>query len=89
MDPQTFIDIMQYSFRTALILSLPILMSALIIGILVSIFQTVTSIQEQTLVFVPKMLAVIASLIFFFPFLLRTLMNFTISMIQTIPNLAQ
>ncbi|MCX7014524.1 MAG: flagellar biosynthesis protein FliQ [Candidatus Sumerlaeota bacterium] len=89
MDPQTFIDFMQESFRVSLFLSLPILGAALVTGILVSVFQTITSIQEQTLVFVPKMLAVLAALILLFSFMLRTLMNFTYAVFAMIPNLAR
>jgi len=89
MDPQAFVDLMQQAFRVSLALSLPVLGAALITGICISVFQTVTSIQEQTLVFVPKMLAVIAALVIFFSFMLRTMMNFTVAVIGMIPHLAQ
>ena len=88
MDPQAFIDFMQRAFYVGLMLSSPILGAALSVGIGVSIFQTVTSIQEQTLVFVPKMLAVLGALVLFFTFMLRTLMNFSIAAIQMISQVS-
>ena len=89
MEMQSVIDIMQQAFRTALILALPALCAALIAGIVVGVFQTITSIQEHTLVYVPKMLAVIAALIIFNAFMIRIIMDFTISMIQSIPQIVQ
>jgi flagellar biosynthetic protein FliQ len=83
------IDIMQQSFKLALILALPAMASALIIGVLVAVFQAVTSIQEQTLVFVPKMLAVMLALILFFSTMMTMAIHFTVSLYQTIPDLAK
>lgn len=60
----------------ALKLSLPVLLFGLIAGVTVSIFQAVTSIQEFTLTFVPKLLAVIAALAIFGPWMLATLVQF-------------
>ena len=89
MDPQSFIDLMQEAFRVSLILSLPVLGAALLTGVIISVFQTVTSIQEQTLVFVPKMLAAMLALIVCFSFMLRTMMNFTVAVICLIPHLSK
>jgi flagellar biosynthetic protein FliQ len=89
MDPQVFVDYMHRAFQTMVIVALPILGTALIVGVLISVFQTVTSIQEQTLVFVPKMLGVIVALILFFPFIVRTIMSFTVSAFQMIPQVLQ
>jgi flagellar biosynthetic protein FliQ len=66
MDPQMVVDIMEQSFWVALQLSIPALLAALLVGVAVSVFQAVTSIQEQTLAFVPKMLAVMLALVVFF-----------------------
>ena len=57
MDPQIILDIMSEAFKVGLMLSLPILISALFVGVIVSVFQAVTSIQEQSMVFVPKIIA--------------------------------
>ena len=59
--------------------SLPILLFGLVAGVLVSIFQAVTSIQEFTLTFVPKLLAVILALAIFGPWILSTLVSFTVN----------
>jgi flagellar biosynthetic protein FliQ len=53
------------------------LLAGLLVGLLVSIFQSVTSINEMTLTFIPKMLAVAVALIFFFPWMMQTLVAFT------------
>ncbi len=89
MDMQNVIDIMQQAFRVGLILALPVLGAALIAGILVGVLQSITSIQEQTLVFVPKMLAVIAALIVCNAFMLRVMIDFTVALIQSIPQVVQ
>ncbi|MFW6256218.1 MAG: flagellar biosynthesis protein FliQ [Candidatus Sumerlaeota bacterium] len=86
MTPQMVVDIMQASFRCALSLALPILLSALIVGVLVSIFQAVTSIQEQTMAFVPKMIAVMIALIVLFSWMLQTIMEFTAGLFRSIPT---
>ena len=66
---------------TALLLGLPTLVVSLIVGLLVSIFQTVTSIQEQTLTFVPRLLAVGLVLIVLMPWALQIAVNFTVRML--------
>jgi len=85
MEPQTVIDLMQKLFKISLVLSAPCLMFALSIGVIISIFQSITSIQEQTLVFVPKMLAAITALIIFFPWMLNSFIEYTIILFNSIP----
>ncbi len=65
------------AIRVTLLLAAPMLIAGLVVGLLVSIFQSVTSINEMTLTFIPKMLAVAAALIFFFPWMMQTLVGFT------------
>jgi flagellar biosynthetic protein FliQ len=65
------------AIKVTIMLAGPMLLSGLLVGVLVSIFQSVTSINEMTLTFIPKMLAVAASLIFFFPWMMQTLVEFT------------
>jgi flagellar biosynthesis protein FliQ len=86
METQVVIDLMQESFQMALFLAMPSLMAALIVGVIISIFQSVTSIQEQTLVFVPKMLAVMIALIVTFSWMLSKVIHFTEALFQNIPN---
>jgi flagellar biosynthetic protein FliQ len=65
------------AIKVAILLSAPMLLSGLVVGLLVSIFQSATSINEMTLAFIPKMLAVAAALVFFFPWMMQTLVIFT------------
>jgi flagellar biosynthetic protein FliQ len=64
-------------------------LTALVVGLAISIFQSVTSIQEQTLTFVPKALAIVALLVVMMPWMLRTLIEFTTSVIQKMPQMVQ
>jgi flagellar biosynthetic protein FliQ len=73
----------------AVTLAAPILLSALLIGLAISIFQSVTSIQEQTLTFVPKALGIVALLVILMPWMLRTLVEFTTAVIQKMPEMTQ
>ena len=86
MTPETVIDIMQEGLRVALQLSLPPLGLALTIGLSVAILQAVTSIQEQTMVFIPKILATATALLIFIPWMIATLVDFTSRLIQMIPT---
>jgi flagellar biosynthetic protein FliQ len=84
---QTFvIDFAMESMKTTLLLSAPMLGFGLVAGLLVSIFQAVTSIQELTLTFIPKILAVFLAMILFFPWLLQVIMGFTSSILIHFPD---
>ena len=71
---------------TAMIIAAPILGLALLVGLLVSIFQVVTQIQEMSLTFIPKIITVALSLIAFGPWMLRTLVEFARTVIGNIPS---
>ncbi|MWV61221.1 flagellar biosynthesis protein FliQ [Helicobacter saguini] len=75
------------TYKITLFLSLPVLLVALIMGLLISIFQATTQINEMTLAFVPKILAVVAMIIFTMPWMLNMLMDFTKMVINLIPNI--
>ena len=77
MDQGTITNIAQQALLTVLYVSAPILGLSLIVGLAVSIFQATTQIQEQTLTFVPKILAVIAALLIFGSWMLNKLVTFT------------
>lgn len=77
MDQGTVIDIAQSALRTMLLVSAPVLGLSLLVGLVVSIFQATTQIQEQTLTFVPKIIAVIVSMIVFGPWMIKVMMEFT------------
>ena len=70
MTPETVIAIAEEGIWTVLIISGPLLIIALVVGLLVSIFQATTQIQEQTLAFVPKIVAVLLGLVIFGPWML-------------------
>jgi len=65
------------AIKVAILLSAPMLLAGLVVGLLVTIFQSATSINEMTLAFIPKMLAVAAALVFFFPWMMQTMVAFT------------
>ncbi len=86
MTEQFIIDFAMDAIRTTLLLSAPMLGFGLVTGLLVSIFQAVTSIQELTLTFVPKILAVFFALILFFPWLIKVMLNFTEKILTQFPS---
>ena len=69
-----------------LLLSAPMLLVGLIIGLLISIFQAVTQINEMTLTFVPKIIAVAFSIIVFLPWMLRLIVEYTTRLFASITN---
>ena len=89
MDQSFIIDFAMESIKTTLLLSAPMLGFGLVTGLLVSIFQAVTSIQELTLTFIPKILAVFFSLVLFFPWLLQLMLSFTSKILINFPEYIQ
>ena len=85
MDPQTVVTIGREALTMVLLISSPLLVSALVVGVTISIFQAITSIQEMTLTFIPKILAVMIALVVFFPWMMRVLLNFTEKLFVNIP----
>ncbi len=81
------IKIMRESLMTTLIVSAPILGVGMIVGLIVSIFQTTTSIQEQTLTFVPKIIAIFAAIIIFASWMIRTLVAYTLNIFSLIEKI--
>lgn len=82
MTEAELIDIAREGIFTMIIVAAPPLLTGLAVGLVVSILQTVTQIQEMTLTFVPKVLLVFGSLIVFLPFMLNTLNDFWKSMLD-------
>ena len=85
MTPQFVIGFGKEALELTLMLSAPLLLTGMIVGLVISVFQAATQIQEMTLIFVPKIIAVMAALIFFAPWLLDILTNFTSSVLANIP----
>ena len=73
------------AIKTTILLSTPVLLSGLLVGILVSIFQAATSINEMTMTFIPKMLAVAIALAVFFPWMMQTMVEFTENLLKNLP----
>lgn len=87
MSQAMVLDIMKDALMTVILISAPALIIALVVGLIISILQATTQIQEQTLTFVPKILAVFLSMILFGSFMLNTLIGFTNRMFQYITNI--
>jgi flagellar biosynthetic protein FliQ len=84
MGHETLIDLAKTTLLTALLLCAHALLVGMAVGLLVSFFQTVTSLQEQTLTIVPKMLAVVATLVLLMPWILTTLREYTEALFQNL-----
>jgi flagellar biosynthetic protein FliQ len=80
------VGIVRQAIETAIIVSLPMLLAGLVAGVLVSIFQTVTSIQDNVLAFIPRAAAIFAVFALTFPWILRTLTGFTADLIRRLPE---
>jgi len=89
MTMELAVDIMRNLLQTGLILAIPILGTATVVGLTVSLIQSITSLQEQTLTFVPKLICVSLAVIVSANFILRTMTEFCISMFNLIPTMAQ
>jgi flagellar biosynthesis protein FliQ len=89
MNPAVATDLLKTLMLQAVTLATPILVTAMVIGLAVSLFQSVTSIQEQTLTFVPKALAIVAVVIILMPWMLRTLVEYAAAMIAKMPQMVQ
>lgn len=87
MDQETIITIMQNVFVLILILSSPVLIVSVVIGLMVSVFQTITQIQESTLTFVPKIIAGVVTLIILMPWMLNLFISSVHELFDTIPKL--
>ena len=86
MTPDTVVEIGRRAIETMLLVSAPMLGLSLIIGLLVSLFQAMTQINEATLTFVPKILAVFLAALLFFPWMLSTLITFMTALLTSIPD---
>ncbi len=74
---------------TVLMVAAPMLVFSLLVGLTIAILQGVTQIQEMTLTFIPKIIAVAVALIVFLPWMINTLLNFTTQLLSIIPTLAR
>lgn len=87
MTEEFVIGIARDTFYTVFVISAPILLVSVVVGLLISIFQAATSINEMTLTFVPKIVAIGAVLLLLFPFLMEKMLDFTRRIFEIIPTL--
>lgn len=79
------VDLVRHTLILALLISAPMLLIGLVVGILVSLMQAVTQIQEQTLTFIPKIVAMVAAAIFFMPWICHQLMVYAAAVFSNLP----
>lgn len=84
MNSDFIIGLAGQAIFTALKISAPMLLLGLVVGLIISIFQATTQIQEQTLAFVPKIIAVLLALLLFGPWILTTLVDFTFNILDNL-----
>jgi flagellar biosynthetic protein FliQ len=87
MDQDTVVTLATQAMSLALKISLPLLGVGLLVGVVISIIQAVTQIQEQTLAFIPKVLAMAAVLVIGGPWMLNQLLAYTADLWTSIPNM--
>lgn len=87
MNSQTVLSISQNALETAVLVSAPLLLTALIIGLVVSILQAATQINEATLSFIPKLLGVFAATIIAGPWMVQVLVDYTQRLFTSIPHM--
>lgn len=83
MTPDMAVNVCRKAVQTVLLGAAPMLLAGLIVGLLISIFQAATQINEQTMTFVPKIVAVFITLLIFAPWIIRLLTAFTIGIFDT------
>ncbi len=86
MSPEFIIGFMRSAIELTLSISLPILLVGLMVGVIVSIIQAATQIQETTLTFIPKLVAIFMVLLLTFPWIMERLSTFTTDLLLNIPN---
>lgn len=84
MTPQYVVDIGRQAIEIALMVSAPMLIAALGIGLTISVFQAATQINEQTMTFIPKIVGVFISLLIFAPWIIQKLVAFTEAILRSI-----
>jgi flagellar biosynthetic protein FliQ len=87
MDPNTAIDIGRQALIITLVISAPILLAGLFIGLLIGLFQAVTQIHEMTLTFIPKILVMVGVFLALLPWMLLKLIDYTMGLFNMIPTI--
>ena len=87
MTPDMAVNICRKAVQTVLMCAAPMLLAGLIVGLLISVFQAATQINEQTMTFVPKIVAVFITLLIFAPWIIRILTTFTVGIFDALTTL--
>lgn len=86
MSPEGAVALIQKALMLALLLSAPMLLFGLVAGLLISVLQAVTQVQEMTLTFIPKMVAIAAALFIFGQWIMVSMMTFTVDVFSLLPQ---
>jgi flagellar biosynthetic protein FliQ len=89
MSESLVLGVVRQAIETAIIISLPMLLVGLVVGVFVSIVQTVTSIQDNILAFIPRAAAIFVVFAFTFPWMLRVTTGFAASLFRRLPELVR
>ncbi|MAT64052.1 MAG: flagellar biosynthetic protein FliQ [Gammaproteobacteria bacterium] len=87
MTPDTVITIGEQAMYITVLLAGPLLIASLLVGLVIAMFQAATQINEMTLTFIPKLAAIVLVLLLAGPWLLRSLLDFTLNLYHSIPTL--
>ena len=87
MNPEFAIELVKTMMFQAVALAAPILVTGMVVGLAISLFQAVTTIHEQTLTFVPKALAIVGIIVLLLPWIVRSLIEFTTAVIEKMPQM--
>ena len=87
MNSTAVINIMSEALQVTLLVSAPLLLTALVVGLVVSVFQAATQINEMTLSFIPKLIGVFAAIVIAGPWILQILIDYTQRLFSNIPNM--
>lgn len=89
MTPEVIVNLGQQALQVMMLVSAPLLLTALVVGLLVSIFQAATSINEQTMTFVPKLVVMFIVMILAGPWMLQVMVDYVTRLFSSIPQLIQ
>jgi flagellar biosynthetic protein FliQ len=89
MDPSIAVDIGRQALFITLLISGPLLLAGLVVGLLIGVFQAVTQIHEMTLTFIPKILVMVGVFLALLPWMLIKLLDYTITLFDLIPQISR
>ena len=87
MTPESVITLIQQALEVLMMVSAPLLLTALVVGLVISIFQAATQINEMTLSFIPKLLVLVVTLLVTGPWMLQLLVGYTRNLFTAIPGM--